>query len=215
MVDHFKKLIIESKLDVKVYLDVGANIGVFTQTIKDLFPDSQCHAFEPVKSIFKTLKSNLRPFDDVILNRVMVSDQTKRWDYLYIDPLIKSGMVETCTKYEKDPLRAEGEITRWKKQRTKSITLSDYIYDSDLLKIDLIKIDVEGYEFTVIKGLFDYLKNSDSKPFLYVEVGWGTNHPEWKTKCLPVYEKLFQLGYQSVHFSERTEDVLFVPVQSS
>lgn len=214
MADDFKKLIVDSKLDVQVYLDVGANLGEYLKGVKELFPACEIHAFEPVRSIFKLLKKNCDSYHNVTLNRTLVSDQNKRFDFIYIDPEIKTRVVGTCTKYEKDPNRSDGDIEKWKKQLTRTINLSYYIKKQHIEKIDLIKIDVEGYEFAVIKGLFEFLKTSAHKPYLYVEVGWGTGHPEWEEKCMPVYEQLFGLGYQRVNFSDKTEDVFFKPVQA-
>ena len=50
----------------------------------------------------------------------------------------------------------------------------------------------------------------EKKPYFYVEVGWGTRHPEWE-KCKLIYEELFEIGYQRVDFKRDTEDILFIP----
>ena len=39
------------------------------------------------------------------------------------------------------------------------ITLDDYIIENNIKRIDFLKIDTEGYEFNVIKGLGEHIKN--------------------------------------------------------
>jgi len=47
----------------------------------------------------------------------------------------------------------------FKKQVIKTTTLDKYLYDNHILNIDLIKIDTEGHEFEVLKGLKTNIKN--------------------------------------------------------
>lgn len=213
MLADFQKLLESKNLPIQVYFDVGANIGNFTMAIKELYPNSKCHAFEPVSSIYQTLKSNLVEYDDVYLNNILVSNKSNTEDFVYIDPRMSTEIVGTCTRYEKDPMRRSGVISQWKKQNVGSITLSNYIELNNITNIDLIKIDVEGFEYAVIDGLLKYLTKTNHLPYLYVEVGWGTLHPEWDAKCHPVYRKLFETGYKPVTFSNHTEDILFEPIQ--
>jgi uridine kinase len=89
----------------------------------------------------------------------------------------------------------------------KIIRLDDYY--KDIKNIDFIKIDVEGYEALVIEGAFELIKKF--KPYLYVEVGWGTNHPTWEYNY-EIYKKLFEIGYKEVNFENITMDILFEPI---
>ena len=89
----------------------------------------------------------------------------------------------------------------------KIIKLDDYYKNID--NIDFIKIDVEGYEAYVIEGAFELIKKF--KPYIYVEVGWGTEHPYWNYN-IEIYNKLFDIGYKKIEFSNKTEDILFEPI---
>ena len=49
--------------------------------------------------------------------------------------------------------------------------LDDYIFENNLENISLIKIDVEGYEFPVLKGLSNYFHRERSNlPPIIVEI---------------------------------------------
>jgi len=48
--------------------------------------------------------------------------------------------------------------------------LDDYIKKRNLEKISLIKIDVEGFEFPVLKGLQKYFENTKYRPDIICEI---------------------------------------------
>ena len=48
--------------------------------------------------------------------------------------------------------------------------LDDYIFQNNLKNISLIKIDVEGFEIPVLKGLSSYFEEVDVLPNLLIEV---------------------------------------------
>jgi FkbM family methyltransferase len=208
--DEFKKFI--DLNNINCFFDIGANVGIFTKYVKTKYPSSMCHVFEPVNIIFEQLKKNLKDNTNIYFNNCLVDNKTIENNYIYLDPhLRENNIIGTCTKYELDPNRPINSISNWNKQIINSISLSDYINNNNISNIDLIKIDVEGYEYGVIEGLIPFIKSTNIKPILYVEVGWGTNHPEWLTKCLPVYNSLFELGYEVVDFTNKTKDIFFYP----
>ena len=47
----------------------------------------------------------------------------------------------------------------FKETKIKTINLESYILMNNLKKIDLLKIDTEGHEFEILKGLNDQIKN--------------------------------------------------------
>jgi hypothetical protein len=81
-------------------------------------------------------------------------------------------------------------------------------YYINIDNIDFIKIDVEGYEHKVLNGSLNLINKF--KPHLLIEVGWGTNHPYW-SECNDIYRKIFEIGYKNIEFTNKTEDILFVP----
>jgi FkbM family methyltransferase len=50
------------------------------------------------------------------------------------------------------------------------LRLDSYIKEKALDKIALIKIDVEGFEFPVLKGLSGYFENTDTYPAIICEI---------------------------------------------
>ena len=82
-----------------------------------------------------------------------------------------------------------------------------------------IKIDVEGSEYLVLRGMLDSLKTWTPLPVILCEVGWGTSHPNWDEE-LKVFDELKEIGYsfcdlEGVEIDESsisgTTDILLIP----
>ena len=82
-----------------------------------------------------------------------------------------------------------------------------------------IKIDVEGSEYMVLRGMLDSLKTWMPLPVILCEVGWGTSHPNWDEE-LKVFDELKEIGYsfcdlEGVEIDESsisgTTDILLIP----
>jgi hypothetical protein len=53
------------KIEKPVILDVGANLGEWSKTVKTYFPKAEIHAFEPSKATFLDLVESLRESENV------------------------------------------------------------------------------------------------------------------------------------------------------
>jgi FkbM family methyltransferase len=82
-----------------------------------------------------------------------------------------------------------------------------------------IKIDVEGSEYLVLRGMLDSLRAWPQRPVILCEVGWGTSHPQWDEE-LAVFNELKTIGYTFCDLEgsaidetsiSRTTDVLLIP----
>ena len=57
-----------------------------------------------------------------------------------------------------------------------------------------IKIDVEGAEYRVLRGMAGSLARWTPKPVILCEVGWGRNHPQFEAE-VAVFDDLRAFGY--------------------
>jgi len=121
--------------------DVGANIGWYTLRFAGLVRENgRVIAFEPMSQAFLKLKSNveLNEFQNIILEKLALSDTTQEGQACFFHSwrLDVGGLPNTLDNEE----------------AVSFVTLDEYVSGNHLDRIDLIKIDVEGYEHKVIQG---------------------------------------------------------------
>ena len=201
----FRNQIMEYKnlLEDKDILDIGSNVGLISLTICENIKYKSLHLFEPHPDYYNYSKNILKDYDNIFFNNVGVSN-------IQGDEILYANRGENLgwnTFLKKDPLQNDNFINNMDTYTCKIIKLDDYY--SNIKNIDFIKIDVEGYEAYVIEGAFELIKKF--KPYIYVEVGWGTNHPNWDYNN-NIYNKLFDIGYKTVKFTDKTQDILFEPI---
>lgn len=78
--------------------------------------------------------------------------------------------------------------------KVNAVRLDDYAVENNLNKIDLIKIDVEGFEFNVLKGAAGILKKF--KPVLFIEL-IDSNLRKQNASSFEVIKFLRQFNYSS------------------
>lgn len=128
--------------DTDIFIDVGANIGVYTLLAASRIKKGKVYAFEPSIKSLDRLRTNilLNDFGSV----VEVYDQfvSDREGYQYFD-------IGNEPDYNHLALDKKGDFVK----RVRSKKLDIFIREKKIEKIRAIKIDVEGVEFLVVKGL--------------------------------------------------------------
>jgi FkbM family methyltransferase len=193
---------IKSILEKKVIIDVGSNIGLFSKAIVENVDYEHIYLFEPSIEYFNKSKEILKSFSNITYNNCGLDLCNKKLT-LFKD----NKNIGWNTIYTKDPMQSETFYKKMVSEEINVVKLDDYY--KDIEDVGFIKIDVEGYERNVLEGSWDIIKKF--KPYILIEVSWGTNHPDWELNK-NTYEKLFSLGYEKVDFSNHTEDILFKPI---
>jgi FkbM family methyltransferase len=137
-----------------VVLDVGANIGYFTRILSAIVGSKgRVHAFEPMPSAIRLLKKNTETLDNVTLHEVALSNKEGTSDFF----ITKYGDVSS---FGRDTHSASAKLIS-----VKTDTIDNIIKEE--IRIDLIKIDVEGYEYEVLMGAMETIRMK--RPLLYFE----------------------------------------------
>lgn len=136
--------------------DVGANIGYYTIQFAQK-TEGIVYAFEPMSYQYNTLLKNIEinELNNVYPVQQIVSDSVgkERIYFSGINNTAASSVVVETEDYEDIP----------------TITLDQFCKEKNIEFIDLIKIDVEGYEMNVLKGLSEMLKTNRIK-HMFIEV---------------------------------------------
>jgi|ETNmetMinimDraft_13_1059891.scaffolds.fasta_scaffold01996_6 FkbM family methyltransferase len=168
-------------------IDIGANIGCHTLLFAKIVGDSgKVIAFEPMEWALKKLRRNinLNNIDNNIIVEKMALSNKKEIKEL----LFKSSWTIDSKKLP------ESQIP----QKINMETLDEYVSSNGIEHIDLIKLDVDGYEFKVLKGAFKTLKTH--KPVIITEIGFYSLE-RVGDKAEDMLSLLESIGYQS--YSEK------------
>jgi FkbM family methyltransferase len=125
-----------------VFADIGANIGYYSLLVSQLVgKEGKIYAFEPAPENYSTLLKNIEMngYQNIITVNKAVSN-TNGIVRFFID---ESNPLYHKLKNSKD---IKGTI------EVNATTLDDYFKDKER-KIDIIKMDVEGAELAVLKGM--------------------------------------------------------------
>lgn len=179
LLDYFqqKKILTFFKKNLKkqiVLFDVGSHHGETIRLFSKKIKLKEFHCFEASSINFKILTKNIKNFNFKInyyLNNLGVGSNSKK---KYIHQTIESSsstinQLNTDSIYFKKKLKILGiKKTNkfYKKIPVKMITLDKYMINKKIKKIDILKIDTEGFELNVLKGL--KLKHRYIK-FIYFE----------------------------------------------
>ncbi|WP_332897137.1 FkbM family methyltransferase [Haladaptatus sp. CMSO5] len=150
----------------KTIFDVGANIGGFTEMADSFVFPATFHLFEPQKNLVNDLETKYLKDDRKMVNSFALSDASGE-DTLYYD-IMGSGLA-SLSKRNLDHFNISFE----KSESVNVRTVDWYCEQHDINHIDLLKIDVEGYELNVLKGAKQMI-SSHSVDYISFEFG-GAN----------------------------------------
>lgn len=145
-----KKMVTEGD----VVVDVGAHIGYYTLIFaKCVGNGGIVFAFEPEPNNFSLLSKNIEinGYKNVNLEQLAISD---------FDGTCVLYTFNTSSGANRIYKPLEKNYKNSKPIQIKAISLDDYFTNRPENKIDLIKIDVEGAEFNVLKGMQNIMKKN-------------------------------------------------------
>ncbi len=168
--DYFqqKKIIefINSKFSRPISIvDVGAHYGETIKLFSKKIDVKKIYSFEASPQNYKILKKNIskKKFENVEIYNLGLGDKIEK---NYINQTIESSsstinrLNQTSKYFEKKLkiLKIRNKEEFYQKIPVKILTLDYFIEQNDIHQIDLLKIDTEGYELNVLKGLSKNIK---------------------------------------------------------
>ena len=160
------KLLIE---EVNVFLDIGANTGIYSTLGAVLNKNLMVHGFEPSRGPCAFFEKNIKVNgleNRVYAHELALSNQSGETKFYYV-----SNRKYKFLEYNLGGVgNLKGKISHryMKESIVKVDTLDSFVEKKDLNQIDLIKIDTEATEDLVLMGMLNTLQKF--KPILICEV---------------------------------------------
>jgi FkbM family methyltransferase len=147
-----------------VILDVGANAGTHSLAFARHF--EQVHSFEPNPQLWAQFHCNvsLNGFENIVLHKVGLGERNAELPFHMIEKRNYGlGTFSTVEQYDQ-PLKRVGICT--------VVNGDDYLRAHNVGAIDAMKVDVQGFEPLVLRGLAATLRRS--RPLVWFEYGPAT-----------------------------------------
>lgn len=196
-----------------IFIDVGANVGYISAVAASCVGErGEVHAFEPLSECFQRLELLRDKNKDYrfVLNPAAVGDQAKVTD-IHVDMNQQSRCASAVMSSADHEQRS-----------VNMIRLDEYvlIHINDISRIRMVKIDVEGFEFSVLKGMRALLENRQFSASIICEINpWIPSRLSYTLRDIEQYMQGF--GYSSRKLDrpqskldlpslQRLENVLFM-----
>ena len=150
-----RRFLQEMLRQARVAFDVGANIGDWTALALQLNATVQIHCFEPSPTTFRLLQS-----------RILLKQCTGRvvFNNCGLGGAPGQAMLHVAGEGEESGLNSlyvRSSLPEYQKLKTVAIqidTFDRYCQRAGLTQVDLVKIDTEGHELSVLRGMRESLR---------------------------------------------------------
>jgi FkbM family methyltransferase len=179
-------------------VDIGAHVGISVHNWATLF--EHVYAFEPMIDHYECLVENTKKFSNITTYNCGISNQSGTLKGAY-RTMKNSGSFQLV----------DDEFVAVNRKQAKIYDIpSKRLDEFELVNVDMIKIDVEGWEFEVLKGAEQTIRRC--QPVLMVEYthGGGRENKSMHTYDIAEYQAFLKdLGY--IEVCEAGGDTIYKP----
>ena len=184
-------------LDIRTVLDIGASVGDSAVLIRAFFPDAVIHSFEPLPECYAVLQSCLND-DRFYAHNFALGDKNGEFEFYRNEHTPSSSFLNI-----KEAHTRAFPYTAMTDRVTVQVKRLDDIWES--LKISpraMLKIDVQGYESSVLLGADGSL---DQVAAIIIEVSFIELYDN-QVLFHDIYEMLTSRGFRYMSDVHRIDD---------
>ena len=202
----------------KLIIDVGANIGAFCINAAKMYPHSQVICAEPAPETYSLLLWNLVE-NGVPLRQLSSLGVEGKPGVIALHAAIgaedgKVDLMYTPTRSQNANVGMSRNTSSWvkiKKQVWRKVSVDEYnltkiLTDSSVRSVDLLKMDCEGCEFTVIPSMRDWIINRTRIKTLVGEIHWASMYANdtYSKSELQRFKEVMELRGTPLNENDRT-----------
>lgn len=150
--------------DAKVVVDVGANAGIYSLAALAAQPDAVVYAFEPTPEIAARLRATaeLNHLGNLHVHQVAVLGENGH------------AVLNRC-RGELGDNEGMNFITKAARnsvaERVETVSLDQFCQDRSIGQVDLLKLDVQGHEYSALKGA-EHVIRAGRVGTIFMELNW-------------------------------------------
>lgn len=175
----------------RVTLDIGAHVGYFGLLAAHANPEGRVHAFEPLPVVHERLRRNVRlnGLRNIVCHQTAVGGESGEAKFYHLPGCIPSSSSMSLNFME--PVAGDRKLAAFEVEVT---TIDDFVAANDVRGVDLVKIDTEATEDSVLRGMASMLARD--RPAVVCEILPGG-------PASAVEEILAPLGYRYYLLTDR------------
>lgn len=152
------------KEKVRVIVDGGASIGDTSENFCNCFPKATVHAFEPYPSFQKIIEQKSLNNHRIQLTPFALSDR-KSDAVMHVN---ESEGTNSLLKADTEGMSSiYGDLLKEKSTlRVKATSLDDWMKHTEISCVDILKLDIQGFEIEAIRGASENLEKGRIKSIL-------------------------------------------------
>jgi len=178
-------------------VDIGAHVGISVHHWSNIF--NKVTAFEPMIDHFSCLEKNIQHLKNVESYNIAISNTEGNLYGSYRSTKNSGSFQLLDSDYKQPNKKSPRQLYEISVKKLDSFNFTD---------LNLLKIDVEGWEFEVLKGAVETIQKH--KPILLVEFTGGESRKSLHRYDVAEYQKLIlELDYEAVETIE--SDTIYVP----
>lgn len=127
-------------------IDIGANVGLYSEKLIEVFPDIELHLFEPSSLNYEKLKNKFKNQKNIHICSSAISNKNDKLEFFSNYP---GSPLASLIRRRLDHFSVNFDFIN----TVETIRFEDY-WTNVLGKrvIDLVKMDIEGHEFSALSG---------------------------------------------------------------
>ena len=181
-----------------VLVDIGANIGAFCINVLRRSDGVSALAVEPVGRTYRSLGANVTRNElssRITAIRAAVGEAEG-------DVLITSGLNAANHIVPRVRAKASAAEASAAEEHVRQASLDILVADHELQRVDLLKVDVEGFELSVLKGARETLRQFRPAVLLEIEARWTRRYSYAPSD---IFAFMTSFGYEYHFFTHRLQ----------
>ena len=174
-----------------VYVDIGTNEGNFLYFLNSFCNFKKIICFEPIKEL--TDKIDIKKYSNkILIHNIALSNNNSIKNFYQYDISSQSSLYQQNNLFK--------SLKKLKKKiRVKTVKFDDKF--NDCRNIDFCKIDVQGEELNVLKGMKKNLTNKKIT-LIKIEISFIERYRGSKSNFLSIINYLSKFGYYLISISK-------------
>ena len=190
--------------EVNSIVDAGASIGETSKRLSNFFPNAKIYAIEPFPPFFEKLSCLSKHNHSICPHNIALSNYNGKSKLNINKSEGTNSLLDSNLEYLRifdDLLKKEDQI------EVSCLTLDSFTEENKLENLDILKLDLQGYEAKAIEGASNLLQNNKVCVILceiiFEEIYKGQGNPfelmnllveKYSFKFFNLYQKIYHNG---------------------